>query len=1259
MKNSLVVAAAAVSVSVSSVLADAVPYELGPGETDTLSESAQYSTMRIAGDLTVNNDAVIDATTVNLVGGTVYVDGAKTSFCSPAYNVNPATFNVTNGEDGVYGKITVRNGSAKDFNNRWNFGAKVFNICTNAPEVTGTDGCIDFLDVKDAVAQIFTANNYSTLTGRVTVAGTSNLGKRSGYAYGGGIFCRGPFIVDLKPGTKLSLAAANQQAGFNEANVPVTVVGSGDLAFEGTYNGGDEGDNPYAFRAGARFLQSGEMTFSGDHVYLFAADDLIGPGVTCLRALSTKVRFRLGNFVRFSVRDLHLGTADSALIGDGTVNIDCSTGARTFIADVPERFALKFSSADHVYDSHVTVTKTGSYEATVVSTNLLKVRVFEGTMRFAQKDCTVRDLYVDEGAEVVVDGVMLTLDNRRGMVRPVIRTINGGKVVCADGTLYDPGLSGLVHVQSGTLSCSAAGYDQKFWRFTFKGTAVKPAPLHVRNLFLLGDDHTIQNYGSYSTVTAVTEEDTSILSAKQIRWRYNSATNVLATGKADWQNENKISTLGENSANGNNFANLTAPVVNREDPVSHLSVELRLPDTARPITGYSMTTLIESGVYADLWDVYASSDGLTWTRVDTRDGEVPDRTNQTYVNFDGYEYSSQLQKKPRTTLEAMLSEYFRFTGYTRDGLVPAGAIQAQVEPDATLDLTAYTPTAQPIDGLVIDATTGGGTIKGGAIAAAGRIMFDNIDYDGQGSIPFTFDGTAGLENLANWKVFAGDAEMGGVHVSYDSKSGCFTLSVAFVHITESGSGDLPGTYPDQDLSIKIDAGVVYTNETAFAGSRSLSLNGAGTLVLAAESPDYSGGIGLGSGILSGPVSNAFGTGTIVIAGSTTGACQLQLGSETRNTSYPNDIVLESDSTGHPAILFVTAGLKQTEVLGSITANGYLMMTDSGVSSGQSKQLVFFRGDVNAAGRTVEYSTDNSAQWFGVLRAGTLMATSGWPRMGCHELRNGANEIGRLHFYYIQCRACAAGAFGGAELRSQGGNVEIGRGFFDAYGYDQTIAALTWTGDLNTKEVRSARNAAATLTITGGVAYAKSCYRISGEYDAAGHYYADGKRFSLTVDAGNADFVQELTNAISSTFGDITIRRGALRLTGTSSFTNAPTIAVEGGRFELDGVAEGACLNATNVTLGANAALKIGAGETAAFGTAAETRTLLRMETSSKLELPEGAAVTVRRLDVGGQHECKGVYTGVPGDPTAAYLPQIEGNGRLTVLRGGGLILILR
>ena len=1230
--------------AVASVLvlatACAEDYELPLGATDTISTNVTYTTMNIAGDLTVRDGAVVskaESTAINVVGGSVTVSG-KTSVLGSYDKNGGTTFTFTNNAEGVVGRMTVDAAGSTIYN----VGARPLNVRLDDAVARHDNGYVDILDLRGGYVQFVNAYNYSTLTARVSVAGNNRWSKADGYCYGGGMFQKGAFLFDLKENANLMFYAANQQAGFNEADVVVRTTGAGSVTIYSQYNS-------YAVKVcrGAYFNHAGKLRLQDSGHLEFQTGDAIGPNVTGIDVVSGAARLDVARYVTLRVPcDVALSTTTTSLAGAGILELDCAEATHTLTARAGD---------------DVTLQKTGSHEAVVKSPYLSHVYVKEGALRLAGMDCTVKDLLVAEGAELVVDGVTLTLDLAENMLRPAIRVINGGKIVYAGtgtGVLFQPELQGGVHVRSGSLVPSTWDGDaRKYWRFVFKGTAAGAAAPQIRQLYLFDKDNHILNWCMSQNKTWARDDAVVTLAPNTACWRLSSATNIVNAG-ANWQDYDQMGYIFRTTYNGNNYPCIKAPVLNVDDPDSHLAIEMRLKDTAAPVTGYTLG-FADRTKYANVWDVYASADGETWELVDARTDMVPSYIPDTYFTWDGWNYCTQLQDFTLEQIETRLRQSFRLPGQKVDGLAPAGPIEVQVDAEAALDLTAYTEGVQTIDGLAIDASLGGGTIRGGTLAATGRIDLTNYDLFSKEPLSVDLDGTTGLENLSNWQVFVAGTAYFACRPSYDATTKKLQLNspYAYHHVTATSTGDLQGLYPDKDIVLEIDESANFTNTVALTGMRSIVLTGLGRFVLTQSSPDYTGTITVSAGRLDGRYENAYGTGTVEINRTASGVCLVILGSSTQATSYDNSFVIRPaagyESSTDVSIWIVTTNQKTMTLNGNVTAYGNLCIKDDKQGNSQGKDLVSFKGTMTAEGFRIDYPCDSNVRWQGPVVCQNFRASSGYPGMGTHYFYSAENRIGEITCLYNSIRVVGADVLGGASWTfPNGSGTEVGRGVLYLDGNSQTLASLNgvpsnygWSLDYNI-------NKASTLTLTGGVATATASVALGRPEKT------NWGKCSLVVDAGNDDFVQILTNSLGTTFGTVTVNKGTLRFAGSSSLTNTPSLTVTGGRLELDTTRTNAFAAVTNVTLGAHAALRVGAQAVTPFG--GGSKTILSLDTTSALELPEGAAVTVYKAFVGDRKVSAGTYTGADGAAGGArVLPQISGRGTLTVQVGGGMFILFR
>lgn len=1240
---------------VCSFAALADDYVLPSGETDVISTNVTYATMTIAGDLTLDK-AKVTCNALSLAGGSFRVTGSGASIGNA--NDGTAKWNVTNGVDGACTRFVG------DTSGQFGFGVLKLNLDDVA--LPTEDGEFDFLSLTNTTVNIRQLWNYSANTARVDVTGNVKI-KRPGGWDSTGAFNWGKFHVRLHDGATFTFDPENQMGNVagvvGGTNATVLVDGAGNVVLNAENYDGTQ-SYPFRMQKDTVYNNNGTVTLCSDSIaiggYYFQSGDVFGPNVTELigRAsgyprnlhVNRGIEVRLPPVVRLPAQYV-------TLMGD----------AGGFLLNASNSVVSFEGTMKPVADARLTLRKIGAYEATVVSTNLLCVKVEEGAMRFTKSDCRVRELTVSAGARVVVDGCRLTLASSEGFLRTKVETVNGGEVVVdasANGYLYGSVLQGRVRITGGDAVMSVAGLTQKYFRFTFMSKQGKASSLDLRHLFLFGADHQWENYKLARATNYIVDETTAgDLPAGQARYYVSSATNVLCTGREGWQGFDTFANMFRLGDNGNNYPTLTSPVIDAENPDSWLSLDMHLADAANPITGYNLGIVTKNFhkdpfCYPDAWAVYASDDGVNWTEVDRRTNvvckNVASQTYYSYYTYDGTQWDVYGKK----TVDVMLQnvpEWFRFTGYKRSGLVPTGPLSLRVDAGSSLDLTAFAAeTPQTVETLRIDAVTGGGTLKGGKLAENGLLDIDCASLDSMvAEFGFSFEDTD-IAAFSTWRVSAYGHVLPGVTATYDAEQKKFVLSTPVVYCAESGEIDLQSVGSDDAAVIYVAAGVALTNTTALA--KNLSKFGPGALTMTQPS-DGAHDVYFDEGVLYGGVSNAFGTGTVTLRCGATGPCQVVLGSATADTVYDNAFAFEgSSSSAYPAIKLITSGVKNITLNGPLAAQGDLFIVDSAYGGCQSMNTVTVNAPVTVVGHDINYPCDGNVRWKGAVTCREFVCLSGYPRMGSHFFYSEEDMIGRLRFDYNSIRLAGTNALNGTVLDFAGSvNEGYSRGSVFLNGYDQTAAYLmrTTTATTNVRHFDQELNSPSTLTLTGGVAEASVSVRfgLTGTYDKS-----KCGRCSLVVDAGNDDFVQILTNSVCETFGTFTVKNGTLRFAGASSLTNAPSLTVAGGRLELDLMLANACEHVTNVTLGAGAALRVGVEAATPFGE--QPKAELRMESDASLELPEGAAVTVKKAWVGGMPLVPGMYTGAEGS-IGEKISQIVGKGTLTVLRGGGLVLFLR
>ena len=712
-------------------------YKLAAGESATISGPAKYGTMTIDGDLTVAGGDTVSVSNINMTGGSITISGTGTTLGKSHGNATETfrtMLSMTNGADGAYGRIYVKgsNGASKGL------ATTGFYLRKEGEDFVSDNGYFDFLSLENGTANFFAAYNYSSCTGRITVTGTSSIYKRQPRTQVA-IFRSGAFKIDLVDDAMLTFAFSEQGGYLNDC--VVDVGGKGRLRFSGTYK---TANYPLEINKGAFFNHEGDIEFiranGTESCYFYInAGNAIGPNVTALKQTSgsssydTNIRIKSGETVTLC-GDVDI-TGNRAYLTVGKIKIDATAAERSFKCNIKSSDTL-------------VVEKVGGNEMIVsVTTNIPNLVVSEGAVRFAGNDCVVSNLTVSTGTQLIADGCTVTVQSDTEFVGASFITENGGRFVKSGQSrtmVYDPvSVTGVLHVASGELVFSKYGFDQKWWRFTFTSVYGGKKPLYIRGLYLFAGDGTWQNSG-LGYVAPANETTTTALVAGKTRWYCNSETNIASkVDEESYYNYKNLHKVFRYSDNGNHYPRLTSPVIDPENPKSHLSIEMRLADNAKPITGYNLRAA-GTARYADAWKIEASNDGLEWETVEVRSEQVFS-VSDAYNTYDNSPYT---QNAPNA------KEFFHFTGYRNGGLEVMDPLSVQVDDGATLDLLAF-DAGQPIDAVTIDLALGAGTVKGGRILANGTLTLVNMEQSGADLdcvLPILFDGTVDTDNFASWTV---------------------------------------------------------------------------------------------------------------------------------------------------------------------------------------------------------------------------------------------------------------------------------------------------------------------------------------------------------------------------------------------------------------------------------------------------------------------------------------------------------------------------
>lgn len=1214
------------------------------GETYDLPETTNYANVVVHGTLNIPSGLQLTATNVAL--GPDEGDSAVINVLGNSASSLKVTGKVTVGENGGTGKIVALTDASKA-------DTVVLSIPTltvSANVAAHDTGFVDVLEMGkmalpvagkiDNISYSGWNNASSTQTARLRLR-NSQIGKPQ--AYNKTLFAGAFQLEGYDEQSTISFYDSYGSYTLNNGKVKIKTAQQ-DVTFMIDGSG-------YTATLGANLSWEGvkDIVLKSYSAMGLAANNLLpyGPEHGIVKISSANAPLKIGNTTQ------RLNGLDAAS-GPSKANNGALRGT------AHSHLIFGSEDVDGTWSGHIQATvpveKVGVGTLTVNgAASCGTLTVSEGTLRIT-KAFEVETLKVVEGATVVIDGVTVTPSVGAGIYGDVVLE-NGGRLVAPStvscdedmrtedfasyesltkegaGTYIMAGpyaVAPRIHVKEGTLAFAAGGYHAKLFKFNFTGSikAGWTDETWSAGMFYFGElgfvDADFKRVGKGLSGSAIGTDPAD-----------------LPAGSAAFAADHELKLINASSASAlfdayqHTRIGVTSPLMTAEGGVT---LYVRLSDSAKPVVAWDFVSAY--GGLPTGWTVSASLDnGASWSLVNSQTGFAPS-DGQGGNWFDGGEYSS-----------STLPKRFPFNS-TNPDLAVAGALNlpamtVQVDAGAVLDFSKVTD-ARVVNGLVLDVTQDAGVLSNATLAATGTIDLVNVaeTLDNK-EIAFDFADSTGVENLANWSVTCAGMPIRDLTATYDATTKKFTVSLGYIRITESGEGEaLTGTVP---TIVEIDPGVDYTNVVALTGSGTIMKTGAGTLVLSAPSPDFAGEIFVEEGLLKGPVSNAFGTDTVYVKCSTTATAQVRIGSTVADTTFDNDFVFEGDSSAsYPALYFDTSTQKKTTVNGSVTASGYLAMTDSGKGDSQMNALVTFNGPVTAVGRTVSYPADNQVQFAGAVKAACVRAETTYPRMGRLTFKSGENEIGEIKIDYVSCSASVSGSLGGAALHLTGSNTETGRGSFSVNG-DQTVAWLMQDSRTTFKNY-TLSTTSGTLTLTGGTSVARCQVQLN-----------DGSKayLSLVVNAGNDDFVQIFSNTTWTASGDLVVSNGTLRLAGTATAAKMRSLTVEGGAFELESTSANAFEGVTSVAVGAGARLRVSSASATPFDPDAD---LLLGKTATELptiELPEGAALTVKRAWLGAERLTAGAYTGEGGPETATVVPWISGAGTVTVRTGGGLLLLVR
>ena len=724
------------------------------GDTVTISESQARSDVTIAGKLIVTGGTTKPATVVfgspageaQKTPAVIEVNGGR--FGSSHGTTDPTTVNL--GADGGRGQFVVKSGT---------LGVTVLNISASA--AAGDDGYIDFARLEDGTARFRNITNNSSLTGRVTVAGNVTIGPDHGWYPT--MHKKGATLYECADGITLTFDGDNCRAAVNEVNVPVRLRGNADVKFS---IADKDAANFLTLQQGLSIETTGTLLFSGNGTYNISGSDIFGKDLTGIALeANTRLSFAAGK-TNFAAR-VTAGNG-ARFSGSGVLLADVASGSKTFAVTT---------------EGGLTLLKRGAGELVVDTTPQVSTLVLQdGTVRFV-RDCVVSNVTVRAGTRLVADGAKVVLLKHPEEL-DVLETTNEGDFVFAIKTesglddvrrfawrhelvktgegetrMYDPVLTGFVHVAEGRLSFSRLGLRDRYLKFTIKellqfwyGGKYSPlAGMRARIYFYDVNGALCSDTTSYNTTFNLGTHPSSLTKGE-----VTAPSDTVWTKMGDYTDPFFMF----RSSGGNPCRWLTGALTNAEDKVNFQVIYYRLPDPiAAEIDGINVNTPWDYG-NPKAWMVESSTTGEdgTWQTILDKNERCAGMSSSNYGVMNGD------SSKPA----------YRFS-YVQPGVRGlADMLQVQVDDAATLDFTAKDG-GQAINEITIDFEKGGGVLKGATLAAMGTLYLVNATKDLLNApLPLVLEDLGNSDNIKSWKIVV-NGEPKDRCIKYDAVSGKLSI----------------------------------------------------------------------------------------------------------------------------------------------------------------------------------------------------------------------------------------------------------------------------------------------------------------------------------------------------------------------------------------------------------------------------------------------------------------------------------------------------
>lgn len=712
------------------------------GEHVTVSQAGTYEDAEVRGTLTARDGAVVTVPRLTLGAAEgvaqIVAVGAGSKVGEAVSNAKTPT-TLTLGAGGRAGQLVCQDGGA--------IGVSALTIAADAR--ADEAGFVDWGRIEGGRLALREAQNDASATGRVVCAGGTLASAQAWYPT---MFKKGAFRLEVEKGATFQLAFQYVGGQTFNAKGAATVLldGDGSFSFAGTR---DNDNYRIDFNTGVTFNPSGKLRLASCN-YFFHSGVAFGPNLQGIELAESSLKIDAGVVVRTPA---FVSEGASVLDGQGTLQLVVAASARTvFRPTIAEGATLV---VEKLGPGALGIEEAGSIPSFALT---------EGSVSFSA-DVTVGSLELASGTTCVVDGATVTvteLDDHGARVD----LVNGGRIVrlvdveadalaeCRNyeasrggltktgaGTLrlYDPALTGTVHVAAGTLAFSRKGLPDRYVRLTFKELLPFWYAGEYKPVGFL--DGKVALYDVTGTRCAFTED---------VPVTFGLAATELAEGGLTAPEGTTYS--AENNNFNYFFATYTGysvlftrcAVTNAQDAGCWQSVTKRLRSDVPELDGVN---------FCGQWD---HGNPTTWTVETSVTGE--DGSWRVVLDKRGARHPQQAQSNSgwlNNSDGATPAYLFSYSEAGVRGL--AETLAVQVDAGGTLDFAAKTG-GQVLDRLVYDPSRGGGTIAHAVFAANGVLEIVSATgkvRDCDGELPWTFVSAGEGVNVKTWKVVFNGVEV--------------------------------------------------------------------------------------------------------------------------------------------------------------------------------------------------------------------------------------------------------------------------------------------------------------------------------------------------------------------------------------------------------------------------------------------------------------------------------------------------------------------